>query len=269
MNRPLHCVTHLAVLQRPHILRQCCAVSVLLASHRLLVDVKPRCLNDMALSKSSVLFLYIIIGLHRCFVHNGSCLALPPQVPSSWQLSFSLQLQRTASADRGFQSLLSIAEDHVVVPFDNCSHVWHTTVAQLQGVPVEYFVQLRVLGEVLAYQRPKPSADVRGYIAAVGWVEPSDVPLTVPPCLSSLLSTCHVFKLLIIAASLKHIIVQRTSIGAGKFQRHWREISLSRLLMDEGRFLMITGGWLDCLCTNSGRSFGFRYGRNFQWTGLG
>ena len=99
------------------------------------------------------------------------------------------------------------------MPFDNYSDVWHTTVAQLQGVPVEYFVQLRVLREVLAYQRLKPSADVGGYIAAVGWVEPSDVPLTVSPCLSSLLSTCHVFKLLIIAAPLKRIIVQRTSIG--------------------------------------------------------
>ena len=66
---------------------------------------------------------------------------------------------------------------------------------------------------MLAYYRPKPSADVRGYIATVGRIEPNGVPRTVYPSLSFLLSTCHVFKLLIIAAPLKPIIVQRTSIG--------------------------------------------------------
>ena len=37
----------------------------------------------------------------------------------------------------------------VMMPLHDCSHVWHTT-AQLQGVLVEDFVQLRVLREVLA-----------------------------------------------------------------------------------------------------------------------
>ena len=150
------------------------------------------------------------------------------------------------------------------MPFDNCSHVWHTTVAQLQGVPVEYFVQLRVLGEVLAYQRPKPSADVRGYIAAVGWVEPSDVPLTVSPCLSSLLSTCHVFKLLIIAAPLKHIIVQRTSIGENSnVTGDIRESPANGRTQE-----FPVGGWIACARTAVGRSVSGMDG-TFQWTGLG
>ena len=98
----------------------------------------------MTWHKSNVLFLCIIIGLHGCFVHNGSCLASTIQ-----RATILVSVIAANRICRGFRSLLSITEDLVVVPFDDCSHVWHTTVAQLQGVPVEYFAQLRVLRKCL------------------------------------------------------------------------------------------------------------------------
>ena len=116
-------------------------------------------------SKSSVLLF--IASLHECFVQKRSCMASTIQ----WA---TILLSSPASHIRWvFWSLLSITEDLVVVPFDDCSHVWHTTVAQHQSVPVEDCVQLRVLREMLASLRPKPSADVDGYITVVGWVEAS------------------------------------------------------------------------------------------------
>ena len=133
-------------------------VSVLLVSDGPLVVLET--LLEWHGSKSSVLLF--IVGLHECFVHKRSCMASTIQ----WA---TILLSSPASRIRWvFWSLLSITEDLVSVPFDDCSHVWHTTIAQHQSVPVEYCVQLRVLWEVLACLRPKPSANVDGYLTAVG-----------------------------------------------------------------------------------------------------
>ena len=81
------------------------------------------------------------------------------------------------------------AEDRFVVAFDACSHIWHATVAYLDGVFCEYFSELRLRGEVLLNEREESSTDVCFHITAVGRVVPNHLPLPF------LLFACFLFEL--------------------------------------------------------------------------
>ena len=73
--------------------------------------------------------------------------------------------------------------------FDACSHIWHATVAYLDGVFCEYFSELRLRGEVLLNEREESSTDVCFHITAVGRVVPNHLPLPF------LLFACFLFEL--------------------------------------------------------------------------
>ena len=56
----------------------------------------------------------------------------------------------------------------------NVSYVFHATVTDFDGVPVEDFVELVCLCEVLVHEVEKGSSNVGSYVSAVGRVIPDD-----------------------------------------------------------------------------------------------
>ena len=60
--------------------------------------------------------------------------------------------------------------------FDYVSHVCCAAVADLEVVPIEYFVELVGLREMLVNQAKEGLSDVCSNILTVWWVEPYDVP---------------------------------------------------------------------------------------------
>ena len=141
--------------------------------------------------------------------------------------------------------LADVVDDGLIMLPDDRGHVRHAAVAHLQRVFIEDLVEPRVLWEMLADERAKLSANVGGNISAKRWVEPSDVAGPILP--SHILavdlplsrnSTCSLNPLSLNALSY--------SCHASSKAAESLEMSVRRRLIDEGMFLIMLGGWLDC-----------------------
>ena len=119
-------------------------------------------------------------------------------------------------AGRVFLDSSRTPQDRTVVLSNDSSHIRHATVACLESVLVEYFVQFRAPGEMLPDQGAELSANVRCHILAKRGVEPCDLPWSVPPLPShSALPFFKIFSFFREPACHQRVVVEGLGIGEG------------------------------------------------------
>ena len=166
-------------------LRQSRAALVLLVPKRLLVGIES--LFESLCSQAGVIPL-VFSSNNGGLVDDGVNLAHTVQ----WASVFVPAVARLF-AGRVFLDSSRTPHDRTVVLSNDSSHIRHATVAYLESVLVEYFVQFRAPGEMLPDQGAELSANVRCHILAKRRVEPCDLPWPVPPRPSSLFSHLRLY----------------------------------------------------------------------------
>ena len=130
-----------------------------------------------------------------------------------------------------------IPHNRAVVLSNNSSHIRHATVAYLESVLVEYFVQFQAPGEMLPDQGAELSANVRCHILAKRRVEPCDLPWSVPPLPSH--SALPFFEIFC-------FYVQRTRLPSARCRRGaWRRqrMPCHSICPWDGGWLMLVDFW--------------------------
>ena len=118
--------------------------------------------------------------------------------------------------------------------------VGHATVAVLDRVTVEDFVQYMIFRELFVEDFKERSSNVGSHVLAKRWVIPNDVSVAVPSGgVRRLCYACCEGELVIVAAVIQGFLIK----GAASVNEYSsKEISDNRLLMDFGMFSMMRGG---------------------------
>ena len=161
------------LFQGPDVLQQSRAALVLLVPKRLLVGIET--LLESLCSQAGVIPL-VFSRNNGGLVDDGVNLAHTVQ----WASVVVPAIARLF-AGRVFLDSSRTPHNRDVVLSNDSSHIRHATIAYLQGVRVEYFVQFRAPGEMLPGQGAESSAKVRCHILAKRRVEPCDLLWSVLP----------------------------------------------------------------------------------------
>ena len=150
-------------LQVPDVLRQLCTAPVRLVPDRCKMVGIPLLEGWF---REPYVFFYSGCARYSRLVYDARGLALPFQR--------ALGLYTTITRFLGLRvSVHSLGSD-------GAGYARHAAIADLQGILIEYLVQLGSLGEMLMNQIQEAPSDIRSHILAKGRIEPNNLPPTFP-----------------------------------------------------------------------------------------